>query len=279
MLKTRILTAAILIPSFLAALFLLPELHWSFLMLAVCSLGLFEWADMVKLSLRLKTCYVLIPFLFCALLVLVKEGMLAQHWLVDIYHPLMFWSILIATVFWILAAPAWLVTRYQLKSKLLMLIIGLALLIPTWFAMVSLRNMSDWFLLSIMLVVWIADSAAYFAGKRFGKHKLAPLISPGKTWEGVAGAILAVTLYGLILCYVLNESYWLVIGLWTLVVLSIMGDLLESLVKRQAGVKDSGKLLPGHGGVLDRIDGLIPTLPLTMFYVYFPLYSVWLMHG
>lgn len=279
MLKTRILTAAILIPSFLAALFLLPELHWSFLMLAVCSLGLFEWADMVKLSLRLKTCYVLIPFLFCALLVLVKEGMLAQHWLVDIYHPLMFWSILIATVFWILAAPAWLVTRYQLKSKLLMLIIGLALLIPTWFAMVSLRNMSDWFLLSIMLVVWIADSADYFAGKRFGKHKLAPLISPGKTWEGVAGAILAVTLYGLILCYVLNESYWLVIGLWTLVVLSIMGDLLESLVKRQAGVKDSGKLLPGHGGVLDRIDGLIPTLPLTMFYVYFPLYSVWLMHG
>ena len=279
MLKTRILTAAILIPSFLAALFLLPELYWSFLMLAVCSLGLLEWADMAKLSLRLKACYVLIPFLICALLVLVKAGSLAQHWLVDIYHPLMFWSILLATVFWILAAPAWLVTRYQVKSKLLMLIIGLALLIPTWFAMVDLRNMSDWFLLSVMLVVWIADSAAYFAGKCFGKHKLAPLISPGKTWEGVAGAILAVTLYGLILCYALNESYWLIVGLWTLVVLSIMGDLLESLIKRQAGVKDSGKLLPGHGGILDRIDGLIPTLPLTVFYIYFPLYSVWLMHG
>lgn len=279
MLKTRILTAAILIPSFLAALFLLPELYWSFLMLFVCAIGLLEWADMAKLSVRLKVCYVLIPFLICALLVLVKEGMLAQHWLVDIYHPLMFWSILLATIFWILVAPVWLATRYQIKNRLLTLIIGLALLVPTWFAMVSLRNMSYWFLLSVMLVVWIADSAAYFAGKRFGKHKLAPLISPGKTWEGVAGAILAVTLYGLILCQVFDESYWLIVGLWTLVVLSIMGDLLESLIKRQAGVKDSGKLLPGHGGVLDRIDGLIPTLPLTMFYVYFPLYSVWLTHG
>ena len=279
MLKTRILTAAILIPSFLAALFLLPELYWSFLMLFVCAIGLLEWADMAKLSVRLKVCYVLIPFLICALLVLVKEGMLAQHWLVDIYHPLMFWSILLATIFWILVAPVWLVTRYQIKNRLLTLIIGLALLVPTWFAMVSLRNMSYWFLLSVMLVVWIADSAAYFAGKRFGKHKLAPLISPGKTWEGVAGAILAVTLYGLILCLVFDESYWLIVGLWTLVVLSIMGDLLESLIKRQAGVKDSGKLLPGHGGILDRIDGLIPTLPLTMFYVYFPLYSVWLTHG
>jgi phosphatidate cytidylyltransferase len=279
MLKTRILTAAILIPSFLAALFLLPELYWSFLMLFVCAIGLLEWADMAKLSVRLKVCYVLIPFLICALLVLVKEGMLAQHWLVDIYHPLMFWSILLATIFWILVAPVWLVTRYQIKNRLLTLIIGLALLVPTWFAMVSLRNMSYWFLLSVMLVVWIADSAAYFAGKRFGKHKLAPLISPGKTWEGAAGAILAVTLYGLILCLVFDESYWLIVGLWTLVVLSIMGDLLESLIKRQAGVKDSGKLLPGHGGILDRIDGLIPTLPLTMFYVYFPLYSVWLTHG
>lgn len=279
MLKTRILTAAILVPSFLAALFLLPELYWSFLMLLVCSLGLLEWADMTKLSLRLKACYVFVPFLICAFLVLVKEGLLAQHWLVDIYHPLMFWSILLTTIFWILIAPVWLVTRYQVRSKLLMLIIGLALLVPTWFAMVNLRNMGDWFLLSLMLVVWIADSAAYFAGKRFGKHKLAPLISPGKTWEGVAGAIFAVTLYGLVLCHIFNESYWLIIGLWTLVVLSIMGDLLESLIKRQAGVKDSGKLLPGHGGVLDRIDGLIPTLPLTVFYVYFPLYSVWLTHG
>jgi phosphatidate cytidylyltransferase len=279
MLKTRILTAAILIPSFLAALFLLPALYWSFLMLFICAIGLSEWADMAKLSMRLKVCYVVTPVVTCAFLILAKEGMLAQQWLSDLYHPLMFWSILVATIFWVLVAPVWLGTRYQIKSKLLMLIIGLTLLAPTWFAMVSLRNMSYWFLLSVMLVVWIADSAAYFAGKRFGKHKLAPLISPGKTWEGVVGAIFAITLYGLILCQVFDESYWLVVGLWTLVVLSIMGDLLESLIKRQAGVKDSGKLLPGHGGILDRIDGLIPTLPLTVFYVYFPLYSVWLTHG
>ncbi|MEK9939613.1 MAG: phosphatidate cytidylyltransferase, partial [Methylotenera sp.] len=88
---------------------------------------------------------------------------------------------------------------------------------------------------------------------RFGKHKLAPEISPGKTWEGVYGALAAVTLYGAILCYTQNFSFWLIVSLWMLVALSVIGDLIESLMKRKAGVKDSGTLLPGHGGVLDRI--------------------------
>ena len=127
--------------------------------------------------------------------------------------------------------------------------------------------------------VWLADSAAYFAGKNFGRHKLAPEISPGKTWEGVAGALLAVTFYGLVICYYMHISRWLIVGLWLMVVLSIMGDLFESLLKRQAGVKDSSHLLPGHGGVLDRIDGLIPTLPLVLFYIYFPLFANLQLHA
>jgi phosphatidate cytidylyltransferase len=121
--------------------------------------------------------------------------------------------------------------------------------------------------------VSIADSAAYFAGKRFGRHKLAPEISPGKTWEGVAGAVVAITLYGAVLCYLKQYSLWLIVGLWLIVVLSIMGDLVESLLKRQAGLKDSGQLLPGHGGILDRIDGLIPTLVITLFCIYLPLFT------
>lgn len=145
-------------------------------------------------------------------------------------------------------------------------------LFPTWLALVSMRGISPWLLLVVMAAVWIADSTAYFAGRRFGKHKLAPQISPGKTWEGVLGAWLGVSLYGVILCYSLSLSYWTIVGLLGITVLSIMGDLLESLVKRQAGVKDSGSLLPGHGGVLDRIDGLTSTLPLVMFFIYFPTY-------
>ena len=154
-----------------------------------------------------------------------------------------------------------------------MVTLGLLLLFATWVALNGLQRISPWLLLAVLATVWLADSAAYFAGKRFGRHKLAPEISPGKTWEGVAGAILASTLYGLTLSYYLHISRWLIVGLWLIVVLSIIGDLFESLLKRQAGKKDSSHLLPGHGGVLDRIDGLISTLPLVLFYIYFPVFA------
>jgi phosphatidate cytidylyltransferase len=118
-----------------------------------------------------------------------------------------------------------------------------------------------------MFVVWLADTAAYFSGRKFGKHKLAPSISPGKTWEGVLGALALVTIYvsvigwstGLIKSYLMFAVVILISWFW--VALSVMGDLFESAVKRQAGVKDSGTLLPGHGGLLDRIDALTSTLP------------------
>jgi phosphatidate cytidylyltransferase len=160
-----------------------------------------------------------------------------------------------------------------------MAFLGLVLLLATWVALTGLQNISPWLLLGVLATVWLADSAAYFAGKRFGRHKLAPEISPGKTWEGVVGAMLAATIYGLALCHLLHYTRWLILGLWLIVVLSIMGDLFESLLKRQAGVKDSSHLLPGHGGVLDRIDGLIPTLPLVLFYIYFPLFSNLQLHA
>jgi phosphatidate cytidylyltransferase len=126
-------------------------------------------------------------------------------------------------------------------------------------------------------VIWIADTAAYFTGKRFGKRKLAPLISPGNTWEGVLGAWVAVSIYGAILCIFFGFDYWLIPIVWGVTVLSIMGDLLESLIKRQANVKDSSNLLPGHGGMLDRIDGLTSSLPLAAFFIYFPIYYATLM--
>ena len=119
------------------------------------------------------------------------------------------------------------------------------------------------FLLVIISTIWLADSAAYFAGKKFGKHKLAPAISPGKTWEGVAGALFAVAVYASLLKLSGAVSTWWVVGcLWVITIAGVYGDLFESFFKRRANLKDSGQFLPGHGGLLDRIDGVIPALPV-----------------
>jgi phosphatidate cytidylyltransferase len=149
--------------------------------------------------------------------------------------------------------------------------------VACWHALVAARMAGVPFVLSLMLVVWLADIGAYFAGKAFGRHKLAPAISPGKTWEGAIGGWLAVvivaaaatvlhafepTLYSALLERL--GAVRTVGALTLLVVFSVVGDLFESMLKRQAGVKDSSGLLPGHGGVLDRIDALLPVLPLAM---------------
>jgi phosphatidate cytidylyltransferase len=125
-----------------------------------------------------------------------------------------------------------------------------------------------------MAMVWMADVAAYFAGRRFGRHKLAPSISPGKTWEGVAGAVVGVVIYGLAVLiasplkqHVPLNMILMVLLLLLLTALSVAGDLFESLLKRQAEIKDSSQLLPGHGGVLDRIDSLTSTLPIVALLV------------
>ncbi len=153
-------------------------------------------------------------------------------------------------------------------------VLGVALLVAAWAAAMQLYRDGVLMLFSSAAVVWIADIAAYFVGRAFGKRKLAPHISPGKTWAGVAGAMLAVLAAALLLAAAAPQlplfSTWLLqalppgialLALALLVTLAIVGDLFESLLKRQAGVKDSGRLLPGHGGVLDRIDALLPVLP------------------
>ena len=147
------------------------------------------------------------------------------------------------------------------------MLMGWIVLLPTCLALYQLRAIDPLLLLGLMGVVWVSDSAAYFVGRLFGKHKLAPEISPGKTWEGVAGASVAVFFYALIWGQVL-QSTMLALGLilfaLMLAGLGIIGDLFESLMKRLAGVKDSGNILPGHGGILDRIDALTSTLPVAV---------------
>ena len=285
MLKTRLLTAAILIPAFLAALFLLPEIYWSLLMLAGALVGLWEWSGMIRpRTAQEKMSPALNPVArVLYLLATVVAGVFlafshgAENAFMQEYA--LYWGLLIAAGFWVIIAPLWLGFRARISNVYLMLLAGWIIVLPLWLALVSLRAISPWVLLAVMLVVWIADSAAYFAGKRFGKRKLAVNISPGKTWEGVAGALVVVGLYGLGLCFAFNLNLVLVAGFWILTIFSIMGDLLESLVKRQAGVKDSGHLLPGHGGILDRVDGLTSSLPLAAFFLHLPLYYQAWMHS
>jgi len=157
---------------------------------------------------------------------------------------------------------------------------GWCVLVGTWWSIAVAKEVGSGFLLSVLCVVWVADVAAYFGGKAFGRHKLAPVLSPGKTWEGVASGLLGVYLlaYAWLNCavfqalgadsvFALLSSQGLgvsALGLAVLVMFSVMGDLFESMVKRSAGIKDSSHLLPGHGGVLDRVDALLPTLPLAV---------------
>jgi phosphatidate cytidylyltransferase len=157
---------------------------------------------------------------------------------------------------------------------------GLFLIACAWLALVQARLMGLGFLLSVLMLVWMADIAAYFGGKTWGRRKLAPTISPGKSWEGALSGLVGVFVMAAVWLWVdaqgLGDHSSLYARLWTkgptlavlsllfLVAMSVVGDLVESLVKRSAGVKDSSQLLPGHGGVLDRVDALLPVLPLAM---------------
>lgn len=274
MLKTRIITAVALLAGLLTVVFTVSTQVWALLTLGVVLLGVAEWANLIKLdngAKYLSLVIAMITGLFVTFVDLTPAAIYQMHILIALLGS--------ASFFWIVIAPFCLISRKTVTSRLVMGTLGLLLILATWLGLVGLHAISPLLLLGVMATVSIADSAAYFSGKRFGRHKLAPEISPGKTWEGVIGALAAVTVYGAALCFYKHLSLWLIVCMWLLVVLSIMGDLLESLLKRQAGLKDSGQLLPGHGGVLDRIDGFMPTLPITLFCIYLPLLNGFGIHG
>lgn len=278
MLKTRIITAILLVIGFLMALFFTSSFAWSLITLFITVIAVWEWMKLIRLNAKQIT--ISLTGTLIIGLMLVAFSKFSSETILELYaDKLVLLLLAVSAVFWVVVAPTWLITRKKINQKLFMSILGISLLLATWIALIGLHKISPLLLLSVLATVWIADSAAYFAGKKFGKHKLAPEISPGKTWEGVMGALFAVTLYGLLLCHFQHLSRWLILGLWLIVILSVMGDLFESLLKRQSNVKDSSQLLPGHGGVLDRIDGLIPTLPLVLLSIYFPLFTNLQLHG
>ena len=268
-LAQRVTTAAVLVPLVLAALFLLPPRGWGIVALAIMALAAHEWSKLAGFDLQRTALFIGGVVVIGALLLFLPAAGFARGW----PDRVVLGVCGAASAFWILAAPARLATQSPARAWLAMTLVGWIVLIGAWVAIVELQARSPWLVLAAMAVVWIADTAAYFTGRKFGRHKLAPSISPNKSWEGVWGGTAAVALYALLLTLFASEAGYAGsrtiaagIAFVLLVVLlgavSVVGDLYESLLKRQAGVKDSGSLLPGHGGVLDRIDALLSAMPL-----------------
>jgi len=263
-LAQRVATAATLVPLVLAALFLLPPLGWALLSLAIVVLATHEWSRLAGYGTTGEGLLVAAVVACAVALLFVPAFGFDRGWPDVVVRA----ACGIAAAFWIVVAPAWLAAGWPGARRAATGAVGAIVLVGAWVALVELQARSAWLVLAAMAVVWIADTAAYFAGRRFGRRKLAPAISPGKTWEGVYGGLAAVSLYALALAPIAPRAGFegaagpgttlaFVAFAMLLAAISVVGDLLESLLKRQAGAKDSGTLLPGHGGVLDRIDAQI----------------------
>lgn len=279
MLKQRIITALVLLAILLPATFYASVWPFGLVTLVLLACGAWEWARLNGFGPTAS----LSTGLGCALLC-------ALAWYADL--PALYLGKLWLAIgtFWVLAG-AWAlragVVAWKALPPMLRLAGGVLLLWAAWLAVMQARLLGINFLLSVLVLVWAADIGAYFSGRglggRFFANKLAPSISPGKTWEGVAGGVFAVFVVALIWIYadshaaVDSSSLYsrllgmgvpvLLVGILFMTAMSVVGDLVESLFKRAAGVKDSSNLLPGHGGVLDRVDALLPTLPLALMLV------------
>lgn len=263
MLRARIFTAVIMLCVFLAALFYLSSIFWMVLLLALTAAGTWEWGRLSKFSLTSSITYLLFTVILVGELLFVLNDVV----LADPHTRSFLWFYAASAAFWALCVPLFLASKRPIRNPVALALTGWLVLLPTCFALYQLRAIDPFLLLGFMAAIWISDTAAYFTGRAWGKHKLAPGISPGKTWEGVAGALAAVFIYALIWNYSAGDETrvkMLIPLLLLLAAMGIIGDLFESLMKRHAGVKDSGNILPGHGGILDRIDALTSTLPIAI---------------
>lgn len=258
MLKQRIITGLVLILLVFAGIRFLPnELFGLFSMIFIVGLGAWEWAGLTGCYLPEKRMAGTMMILLASIpLVFIKP------------EPLLVLAVSI---------PVWLAVLFALKlypanvgfykkHALAMRLSGILVLLPAWYALMHLHIMHHDYVIYLVSLVAIADTAAFFVGRKFGKHKLAPDLSPGKTREGVSGAVVATAGWAALALLWLDipegkGAMFMALSMFV-VLMSVAGDLFESLLKREAGVKDSGQILPGHGGILDRIDGLLAAAPL-----------------
>ncbi len=267
MLKQRVITALCLAALLLFFLFYSPTAALVFFALMV-TLAAWEWAGLAGIEGRGRSTYAA---------AMILAVFLAWSWIwdggqVDIYRVRQLlgwacagWAVLLL---WVLGYPG---SATIWGSRGMRAALGFLVLVPAWVGLAFLRfeQAGPWLILYVIALVACADIGAYFTGRAFGSHKMAPAVSPGKTLEGLGGGIVAVTIFALFVGMVTNSH---VVGLGSFMLVSIvtglasvLGDLVESMVKRHQGVKDSGTVLPGHGGVMDRIDSLAAAIPVFAF--------------
>ncbi len=257
----RIATAIVLILALVPSLFFLPTVIWNIACAVFAAICAYEWSRLCGLKgLALSTSI----FLTVAVVAAALMDVIPAKWL-----------FVASALTWIAAVPAIIWNNSQNIAKATRIGLGGLVIASAASALAALRLSDPALLFVLMAIVWVSDTAAYFSGRKWGRRKLAPSISPGKTWEGVAGGLTAVGIYALALIVSLpaalpqtasrvseNGNALFMIVCLALAVAGIVGDLAESWAKRLAGVKDSGTILPGHGGILDRVDALLPVLPM-----------------
>ena len=252
MLRQRVITAITLGTIALLGLFYLPHSAMTVVLALLVIAGAWEWSALpgfTRYSARLG--YV----------ALIAAGLLSV-WLLDRTGANLDMVLYTAIAWWIVAL-IWIIKFPGTVTSASAGIAGLFVLIPAWLALVQLHAHRPRLMLFMLLLVVAADIGAYFAGRQFGRHKLAPRVSPGKTWEGVMGGIAGAGVVTVVALYFFDLPAAPFVGLSLFTVLaSVVGDLTESMFKRHAGVKDSGSLLPGHGGVLDRVDSVTAAAPV-----------------
>jgi phosphatidate cytidylyltransferase len=259
-LKQRVITSMVLAALIVGILLGAPPWAFAGFVLVATAVAAWEWADLCHTKSRTGR------LLYSALLIIAG---CAVAWRLYTHQWFALQQILLPACVWWLLALLW-IKSYPLSADLwqtvwMRQLMGFVVLIPCALSLIYLRFLPDgsWLVAILVCLVAAADIGAYFAGRAFGRHKLAPLVSPGKSWEGVIGGAFAVSLFGL------GMALWRDLDLLTTLAIvlpvgfvSVIGDLLESMLKRHRGVKDSGQILPGHGGVLDRIDGLVAAAPV-----------------
>jgi len=265
-LKLRLITAAVLIPIVVGSVLWLSYAQFALFFAVFAVVGGWEWSRFLRLHQVLARASYAVMVMAVILLC----------WFYVVGYPERVLSVLILGLAWWICALA-LVYMYPKcdrirSSRTLGAVIGLLVIVPCWLAIIELRNnfeQGPYLVLFLVALIAVADSTAYFGGKKWGSKKLAPQVSPGKSWEGVISGLLGVTLFSFICAWFfefLNGDWKAVVVFLVVCILtaitSVLGDLSESMFKRQVGLKDSGKILPGHGGVLDRIDSLTAAAPL-----------------
>lgn len=256
MLKQRIITALILIPLFLLFVFYASPTWFCIGTAVLVVLGAHEWSGLIGVKKFPQT------LIYPILITVILWGSMYLNIPITMYVTFAFW--ITATLLIIIYPKA--ESRWG-NGVVVRSIMGMLVLVPAWLALNFIRNsLGIYDLLFLFVLIWGADTAAYFVGKKWGKHKLAPLVSPGKSWEGFFGALVMTVVLSLMALFYTKTpySFWIAGLIMTLltVIFSVIGDLFESMLKRKEGVKDSGFLLPGHGGILDRIDSLTAAAPV-----------------